>query len=179
MPLPSIDFAAPLIRAATASLQTAMAGQVAAFNAEPANTVELAEPGTYHFGGQDLLAAFAFPQVEIAVVSGLTGAFAIGRREVDHDPRLNVAIWLDGEQGEIPTLYEKTLGLTRCVIECLVPPGAFGPGVEIAQQNGITWRIDVIPFDPTASTPAEGRNFQKWLGSGLIQFQLELVEHFT
>jgi hypothetical protein len=65
------------------------------------------------------------------------------------------------------------------VIECLVPTGAFGAGVELAQDLGVAWRVDVLPYDPTAATPAEGRDFQKWLGSGLVQFRLEPIEHFS
>jgi hypothetical protein len=181
MTLPSMQGDAPLIRAAITRLETYMPGQVTVFNAEDVNTVELTAPATYHFGGQDLLAAFAFPQVEVAVVAGNTGNFAVDRTEVDNDPSLNVAIWVDGADGggDVPTLYETVLGLKRCVIECLVASNVFGPGVQIAQENGISWRADVVPFDATAYTPAEGRKFQKWLGSALIQFKLEDVEHFT
>lgn len=178
MTLPSIAFTPPIVTAAIASMKANMASQVAVFNADPASTVELLEPQTYHRGGQDILSAYPFPQVEVASVAGTLGPFAIGRAEGDHDPRVNVAIWLDGELGEIPDLYDKIQGLTRCVIECLVPNGAFGAGVQIVEAGGISWRTDVVPFDPTSSTPAEGRTFQKWLGSGLLQFQLQLVEHF-
>lgn len=179
--LPTMKGDAPLVRAAIAQLQTYMAGQIGLFNADPANTVELDEPQTYHFGGNDLLTAFAFPQIEVAAVIGDTGLFTINRATVDHNPRVNVSVWQDGADGggDIPTLYEKMLGFKRCVIECLAPNNAFGPGVEIAQVNGVSWRIDVLPHDPTASTPAEGRKFQKWLGSALIQFRLEDVETFT
>jgi hypothetical protein len=181
MALPKIQFVGPIIRAAIAALQTNMPGQVAVFNAEPANTVDLDAPATYHFGGQDLLAAYPFPQIEVAAVTGDTGNWAIGRSEVDHNPRVNVAVWIDGADGggDIPVLYEKAAGYVRCVIECLSPTGAFGAGVELAQEQAIAWRIDPVPFDPTSSTPAQGRDFQKWLGSGLVQFRLEDVEHFT
>src|SRR4051794_36271159 len=99
-PLPSIQFAAPLIRAATKQLQTYMGDQVAAFNAEPANTVEIDVPQTYHFGGQDLLAAFAYPQIEVGAVAGDTGNFAVNRDEVDHDPVVNIAVWIEGDVGD-------------------------------------------------------------------------------
>jgi hypothetical protein len=174
----SIKFAAPLVRAATATLQAEMAAQVAAFNAEPANTVEIEEPATYHFGGQALLNAYAFPQCEVAAVSGKLGNFAIARATADHDLTVNAALWVQGEEGDIPTLYEQTLGLVRCAIECLTPTGAFGPGVELAQDLGVSWRCDVVPYDPTASSPAAGRSFQHWLGSGLIQFRVEPIETF-
>jgi hypothetical protein len=179
MALPTIDFVAPLIRAATATLQRDMPGQVAAFNAEQANTVQIEAPATYHFGAQVLLSAYAFPQCEIAAVAGDTGNFAVGRSEVDHDPRVNVALWVQGDKGDAPELYEQTLGLARCAIECLTPAGAFGPEVEIADGQGIAYRIDGIPFDLTANTPAQGRDFSTWLGSALLQFHLLTVEHFT
>lgn len=179
MALPQIKFVAPIIRAGIAQMQAHMADQVAAFNAEPANQVALVAPATYHFGGNDLLTAFAFPQVEVAAVTGDTGQWAIGHAEVDHNPRVNIALWLEGDQGEIPALYEQTTGLVRCIIECLSPAGAFGPGVQLAEEQAITWRVDVIPNDPTANSPEQGRDFQKWLGSGLIQFRLEDVEQFA
>lgn len=179
MALPTIEFVAPEIRAAILQLQTYMPGQAAAFNADARNSIDIEAPATYHFGGQDLLNAYAFPQVEVAAVTGDTGEFAIGRTRADHDPRVNVAIWLQGSEGDIPHLYEQTVGMVKCVIECLAPVGAFGPGIEISNQGGIVWRIDVLPNDPTATSPNEGRDFQKWLGSGLVQFHLEAVEHFT
>jgi len=180
MALPKIGGEAPIIRAAMAQLQTYMAGQVALFNAEPANAqVQIVAPASYWFGGQVLLSGYAFPQIEVAAVTGDTGAWAIGRSEVDHDPRVNVAIWVQGDIGDAPKLYEQTLGLKRCVIECLAPTGAFGPGVEIAQAGGISWRMDGIPIDPTAASPAQGRDFQLWRGSALVQFHLEDVEHFS
>lgn len=179
MALPSIKFAAPIIRAGITTLEAQMPGQVAAFNAEPANTVELDEPQTYHFGGQDLLVSYAYPQIEVGATSGDTGNWAINRSEVDHDVTMNVAVWIQGEIGDVPDLYERVLGTCRCVIECLSPNNAFGPGIEIRQQKGISWRCDVIPWDPTHNSPAQGRDFQKWMGSGLIVFRLEDVEHFT
>lgn len=175
----SIKFAAPLVRAATATLQAGMPAQVAAFNAEVANLVDIAVPATYHFGGQALLAAYAFPQCEVAAVSGKLGNFTHRQATADHDLMVNVALWVQGDEGDIPTLYEKTLGLVRCAIECLTPDGAFGPGVVLAKDLGISWRCDVVPYDPTASSPAQGRSFQSWLGSGLIQFRVEPVELFT
>lgn len=177
MPLPKIEFIAPEIRAAITQLQTYMPGQVEQLNDE--GYAQIIAPATFHFGGQDMLNAYEFPQIEVAAVAGDTGNFGIARTEVDHDPKMNIAVWQIGDIGDIPTLYEQTLGMIRCVIECMVPPGAFGAEVEIAQEAGISWRADVIPHDPTATTPDKGRDFQKWLGSGLIQFKLEKVEHFT
>jgi hypothetical protein len=175
----SIKFAAPLVRAAIATLQAGMAAQVAAFNAEAANLVDVAVPATYHFGGQALLNAYSFPQCEVAAVTGKLGNFPIRQATADHDMQVNVALWVKGDVGDIPTLYEQTLGLTRCAIECLAQPDAFGPSITLAKDLGISWRCDVIPFDPTAHTPAEGRDFQSWLGSGLMQFRCEPIELFV
>ncbi len=179
--LPKIAFVGPLVRAAIATLSAQMPGQVAAFNAEPANTVVLVAPATFHFGGNDLLSAFAFPQCEVAAVTGDLGNFTIARATADHDVRCNVSLWIDGADGggDIPTLYEQAAGLARCAIECLTPTGAFGVGVEIANDHGVSWRIDVVPFDPTAQTPSSGRNFQRWLGSALLQFRVEPIEAFS
>jgi hypothetical protein len=175
MALPTIDFAGPVIRAAIASLQAGMPGQVAAFNAEPANLAALEAPTVYHFGGQDVLDAFPFPQVEVFTPSGRTGNWAVQRVEVDHDLRLNVVVWTEGDTGEIPDLAEKALGYARCVIECLAPPDACGPRVELAQENAVVWQIDVIPGDPTA----DGREFRRWRAPAFIQLGLETVERFA
>lgn len=177
--LPKIGFVAPVVRAAMAQLQTYMPLQVAQFNAEAGNEVTLDAPQTIHFGGEDLLNAYAYPQIEVGVPAGDFGKWSIDRAAADHDERLNIAIWLEGAEGDIPSLYEQTLGMLRCVIECLAPANACGPGVEIAQQKGVSWRADVVPNDPTAFGPHQGRAFQKWLGSGLIQIRLEDVESFT
>jgi hypothetical protein len=50
-----------------------MAGQIASSTPTRRTLVELDEPQTYHFGGHDLLTAFAFPQIEVAAVTGDTG----------------------------------------------------------------------------------------------------------
>ena len=177
MPLPKIAFVAPLIRAGLATLQASMPEQVALFNAE--GNAQIVTPATMHFGGTDLLSAFEFPQLELAGVAGDSGPFSIDRTEFDHDPRLTCGIWVQGAKGEIPELYEQVLGLVRCAIECLAPRNAFGPGVELSQAGGISYRIDVVPQDLTAAQPSAGRDFQNWLGSGMISFHLETVERLS
>lgn len=168
-----ITFVAPIIRATLATLADGMPAQIAAFNAQPANAVQLTEPQTYVFGAVALMIAEPFPIIECAAVSGDIGNFTVARATGDHDLRLNCAVWTQSTSGDVPLLYEETLGLMRCVIEVLTPTGAFGAGVEIAQDVGISWRSDVVPADLTAQKPADGRPLEGWLGSGLIQFRVE------
>lgn len=176
MPLPSINIGAVEIRAALASLEAGMPDQVAAFNAEAANTVDLEAPQTYKFGIIDAHAAHAFPQVEVAVVEGSFGEWGVERTEADHDPRLNVVIWLQGTTGETSVEYEKALGLIRCAIEVLADKDAFGPDAEIANENGIYWRLsELIPLE----MDDVNREVRKWLVPGFIQFRLESVVRFV
>lgn len=173
MALPTIDFAAPLIRKAITTLQERMPGQVAAFNTEPGQAVQLAAPATYHFGGNDLLSAFEWPQVEVAAVDGRFGALSLGHVEADHSLKLNVVVWLEGDKGEFSELYEQSLGLARCVIESLTPLKSFGDEVYVP-NGGIYWRADAVPYDLTD----DGRDFRRWRTPVLIQFSLELTEAF-
>lgn len=152
-----------------------MAEQVAQFNAELENAVDIEAPQTYHFGGTDLLSAHAWPQVEVAAIEGRTGAESQDRLEKDYDLTINVVVWLEGESGEVPALYEQALGIARCVIECLNVADAFGPSTELAEDGGaIYWRGDVVPPDPTA----ESREFRRWRTPVFVQFRLSLVEKF-
>ncbi|RDI73303.1 hypothetical protein Gocc_2903 [Gaiella occulta] len=171
-----IAFVAPLLRAAIATLKAGLPARIAAFNAQTENTVALAAPdvSAYHFGGNDVLSAAGFPQIEVAAPQGSFGAWTIGRTEVDHDPVVNVVVWQEALHGQIPPAYEAALGYVRCVIEALRSPGAFGGQVEIAQDNGVFWRIDVLPDDMTS----DGREFRKWRVPALITFRLETVEKF-
>lgn len=176
MALPTIDFVAPSIRAALASLQADFPAQVALFNAEAANTVDIEAPQTYKFGIVEPHAAFPFPQVEVAAVEGSFGQWALERVEVDHDPRVNVVIWLQGVTGETDKEYERALGMIRCAIEILSRPDAFGPEVEISNEQGIYWRLsELIPLEMDDVE----REVRKWLVPAFLQFRLEKVEHFT
>lgn len=170
---PAISFAAPFIRAALATLAADMPAQVDQFNLE--GNVQIEAPASYHFGGTDLLVANAWPQIEVSGVEGRLTGFSLGRVDADHDPTCNVAIWMQGDKGDFSELYEQSIGLARCAIECLVPPGAFGPGVQISQTGGVFWRADALPADPTA----DGRSFAKWQTPVFLQFQLETVELFA
>jgi hypothetical protein len=172
--LPPIKFAAPYIRAAIATLEGQMPEQVAQFNEQEENLVEIEAPATYHFGGTDLLSAFPWPQVEVAAIDGRFGAASYNYSERDYDPTINVVVWLEGVSGEIPELYEKALGIARCVIECLRPKDAFGPETELAEDGAIYWRGDVIPADPTD----DNREFRRWRTPVFVQFRLEVVENF-
>ncbi len=171
-----ITFVAPIIRATIASLQAGMPARIAAFNAEPANTVDLEVPldGSYYFGGNDVLSASAFPAVEVAAGQGTFGGWTVGRTEVDHDPIVNVVLWQEAGSGLIPPVYEAALGYARCVIETLRQPNAMGDGVEIAQDAGVFWRIDTLPYDMTD----DQRTFRKWRVPALVMLRLETVEKF-
>lgn len=171
----SILFAAPLIRAALATLQASLPAQITAFNLEAANTVTLVAPAEYVFGAADPLILAAGPIIEVASVQGRTGASGIDRAEFDHDPRVTVCIWHEGDRGELSATYEMSLGLARCVIETLVADGAFGSEVEVAQDGGIEWRTDAIPADPTD----DAREFKKWRCPVLLVFRLETVERLA
>lgn len=170
-----IEFAAPVVRAAIASLQAGMPAQVAQFNAEAENTVDLEAPATYHFGGQDLLSGYAFPQIEVAVVDGQMGPWAVEHVDADHFPTCNVVCWLEGDQGEIPILYEQALGYGRCILECLAQPRAFGGNAQVSERQAVYWRVDTIPADPAA----DGRTFQKWRTPFFARFPLDAVERFA
>lgn len=153
-----------------------MPARVAAFNADVANLVDIEVPATYTFGIVDTHAAFPFPQVEIAAVEGRFGQWGVARVEVDHDPTVNVVIWLQGVTGEIAPVYEQMLGMLKCAIEVLRAPDACGPQVEIANENGLYWRVsEMIPLEMDDSD----RDVKKWLVPGFLQARLEKVEQFA
>ncbi len=167
-----ITFVAPIIRATIASLQANLPARITAFNAE--GNVQLTAPIAYHFGGNDVLSAEGFPQVEVAASQGSFGAWTIGRSEVDHDPIIQVVVWQEALTGEIPPAYEAALGFVRCVLEVLREPNAMGAGVEIAQEQGVFWRVDLLPFEMTDTE----REFRKWRVPALITIRVETVEKF-
>lgn len=177
MAVPSIDFVAPTIRAALASLQAGMSDQVTAFNAEAANLVDLDVPATYKFGIVEPHSAFPFPQIEVAAVEGAFGNAAVQRVEVDHAVDIGVCVWLEGKTGEIEKEYERMLGMARCVIEILSRPEAWGAEVDIADEpNSIRWRMqEIIPHEFDAAN----REVKKWLLPGLVTFALMKNEQFT
>lgn len=180
--LGKITFVAPIIRAAIASLQADLPAAIAAFNAE--GNVQVAVPDAavddqhrygpgYAFGAADPLILTDGPVVEVSSPSGMSDGFGIGRAEWDHNPRLNVCVWHEGDRGQLDTTYEMSLGLARCVIEVLSAPESLGGEVEVPNGTGaLAWRADVIPEDPTV----EGRDFRKWRCPVLLQFALETVE---
>jgi hypothetical protein len=165
-----------IIRAAIAALQAGYPAKVAAFNSDPANLVDIDTPQTFHFGGQDMLVSFPFPQVEVAVIDGSIGPFAQENTDSDHYPQANVVIWLEGKSGEIPTLLEQAYGLGFAAKDILVVPRAFGDGVEIQNRAGaVYWMQDVIPADPTDDELRSGR-FKRWRTPFFLRFQLDLVD---
>jgi hypothetical protein len=169
-----MTFAAPLIRTTITRLQADLDDAIAAFNAQPENTVDLVMPVQFAFGAADPLILVAGPVVEVSVPSGTSGDYDIGNSEFDHDLRLNVCVWHEGDRGELPTTYEMSLGLARCIVEVLTQDAAMGAEVDIAGQNGWRWRADVIPEDPSD----DGREFRKWRVPVLVEFTLETVERF-
>ncbi|HLE98975.1 MAG TPA: hypothetical protein VI540_03685 [Gaiellaceae bacterium] len=170
--MPSITFAAPIIRSAIASLQANLPTQIAAFNAEPENEVTLTAPVAFHFGAADPL--IEFPAIEVAATDGATAQWAIDRSEGDHFPQIAVVIWFEGERGEIGPTYEASLGMARCVLEVLSQTGAFGEAEIPNDAGAVTWRTDVLPADLTE----DGREFSKWRCAVLLVFRLETVERF-
>jgi len=176
MAAPAMHWVAAEIRAALETLEAGMPAQVAAYNADPANEAVLDAPESYHFGVAHPLAAHAFPQVEVAAVEGRFGQWAVERTEADHDPTLNVVIWLQSGSGEAAEVYEQLLGMAKCAIELLRVDGAFGPEVEISNENGIYWRVsEAIPLE----MDDEQREVKVWTVPVFLQFRLEKVERFT
>lgn len=173
--LPQIAFMPPLIDATILSLQTRMPDQVAAFNANPANPLDITVPATYHFGIADEHSLHPFPQIEVAAVEGRFGRWALNHTAADHDPTLNVVIWLQGVTGQIGPVYRELLGLVQCAIEILAQPGAFGGENELASDNGIYWRLsELIPLE----TDDPERQVRTWLVPAFLQCRLEVVEQF-
>lgn len=181
-----IDFGAPIIRAALASLEADFAAHVAAFNAETENLVDLVVPiasvagygsgGGYVFGAEPELVNF--PLVEAAIIAGTMGPFSTGSAGVgdsDHTPRLQITLWQMGETGEVPALYEASLGYARCVIEILSEDGKLGPTAEVA--GGRADAISYQALEPIVANPEqENRQFRKWRVPIVVSFVVEAVE---
>lgn len=169
-----ITFAAPVIRAALATLEARFPTHVAAFNAEAANDVELVAPVAYAFGALDPMTDY--PVVEASLLGGQLGPFDVHTVEADSSPTLNLVIWLMGTTGEVPTLYEQALGYARCAIEILVEADAFGPDYGIANEQGaIDWRIlGVLPAEPAD----KDRTIERWRIPVSVQVKLDGVERW-
>lgn len=188
-----LEWVAPIIRTALATLEDKLPDQIAAYNAESENLIDLVVPaasftgyvsgGGYVFGADDPLGVNGFPVIEAAITSGSGGPASVGLggegSEFDHLPTLNVVVWHEGDRGELPTTYEMSLGLARCVMECLLPNGALGGNVSptIDAQSGrlaFNWRSEAIPADPTD----DNREFRKWRVPVFIQLGLEHIDQF-
>lgn len=169
-----ITFVAPMIRAAMASLEAELPAHVAAFNAEGASAVDLETPAEYVFGAND--PKTAYPSVEVFVLEGTLGPFSLGQAgvgEADHDPQLVVTVWIMGDDGEVPRLYEQALGYARVVIEVISEDGKLGPDAEVsAGEDAIAYRV--MPGELVE----EERNLRRWRVPVVIRFRLEAVERW-
>lgn len=172
-----ITFGAPIIRAAIASLQADFAAHVAAFNAEVANEVDLETPAAYVFGATDVMDAY--PTVEVAILDGTLGPFALGEAGVgdsDHTPWLQVLVWIQGSDGEAPHVYESLLGYARVAIEILCETGKLGVEAEV---SGGAESIRYSILDAVVDAPASPeREVRKWKVGVAVAFRVEAVERW-
>lgn len=163
----------PLIRATATLLQGSLAAKIAAFNAEPANQVDLTvvANANYYPGGTDV---GVYPRIELHVPRAALGRASIGNDERDLDQRLVIVIWDEATTGEIPELYEKLAGYVRCILEVILQEDVLGDGVEIADQaDAVVVEYSVLPDAPTD----ESRTIEKWRGAALVVLELEDVAH--
>jgi hypothetical protein len=170
----------PTITAAIASLKnptTGLPAKITEFNAEGGHGVTLTAPVdvAYYPGGNDLIGVDGFPAVEVYISTGEIGrsdagenGFAVNRVEANVDDDPVVVLWMEGEKGEIPELYEQIVGLGMCALSVLLPTGAFGPGVEVTSAR---YAYSIVPDDPTA----ENREFQKWRTACVLTFHTQDV----
>jgi hypothetical protein len=175
--MPSIAFLEPIIDAAINSLQAELPAAIVAYNAEAGHVGALAlvEPEEYVFGATDAMTVF--PLVEVNVSEGTMGPFSLGDAGVgdaDHDPRLNVVVWLQGTTGEVPDVYRNALGYARLVVEILCEDGRLGATAEVSgtRDDAIRYRFDVIPADPADVD----REIRKWKVPAFVSFAVEAVE---
>lgn len=164
------DFA-PFIRSAIASLKAGLPAAIATYNGEAENTYDLDVPDVadFWFGGNDALTVF--PAVEVSVPTGTESNFAIGQEDADASPHLVVAIWIEGETGDVPEIYEKALGYGRVAGEVLTKPDAFGPQVVIKEGSEVRFTFPTVPVGPSYN--AEARRFDKWRTAAVIEVDLD------
>jgi hypothetical protein len=138
--------AAPLIRAAIASLQTGMPDRISVFNTEPENEVELVpiDGDAYFFGGKPDSDP-RYPCIEVAITAIPMRGFSVGQVDFDVRPVGMVAAWAQGPPGDTPAIYETVLGYGRCILEVLLQPDAWGASVTIDPEEGA--RSDYASFD--------------------------------
>lgn len=171
---------APLIRSAIATMKANLAARIAIYNAEAANLHDLIVPATaasdaqpnadgdYWFGGND--AHFRFPAIEVAIPGpAVLSNPDLYQNAYDLAATVMVAVWLEGETGEIPELYEKALGYGRCVMEVLTEPDAFGGSVGVRRITA------TFPTIPQGAMNPETRSFDKWRTLAVLEFELDEI----
>lgn len=157
----------PVIRAAIASLKADMPAKIAVYNADPANQHDLTviADEAFYFGGEE--PKTLFPMVEVAIPGAQLTNFPQGQLHADMDDDFTVAVWLEGESGEISDLYERSLGYAEIVIDVLMKPGAFGEHLALERDRGVRARFPMIPqgeIDP------DSRTFRRWRSLALLEF---------
>lgn len=181
---------APILRAALASLEADWAQQIALYNAEAANRIDLDQPaasiqpgfqtgGGFVFGAAPVMDSY--PTVEVNALEGTFGPFSTGdpaeSGDFDSTPRLNVVVWLQGVTGEVPDLYESALGYVRVVTEILCQKDALGVSAEVSgtRDDAVAWNVDVIPSGPADVE----REFRIWKLPIQLSFAIEAVEEWV
>lgn len=147
-----------------------MPGQVAAFNNDLANTVEIDPPQQYAFGATHPKSAALFPLVEVAIRDWTMDIIDIGGG-MDVAPEVIVICWQQGPEVDLEALYEASMGLAKCALEVLLADNAFGPTVgRLDGRDGarIAGSARALPAD----LAADGRSFTKWNVPTELRFTL-------
>lgn len=179
-----LTFVSPIVNDTIATLQANLPAQITAFNATPGAPVQLPTTIVYVPWAQDPLGTEGFPVIEAACDQGTSGAFDIDNDHPEwaHAAILKVTVWHEGDRGEVASTCEISVGLAKCVLECLLPYGAMGAGVQIADPRdpdgggrGIFWQLRGLPAD----LAADGRDFKKWRVPVTLQFHLITIERLA
>lgn len=161
---------APIIRSTIASLQTGMAAQIAAFNNDSANSVQLDAPATYLFGITDVRSAVQMPLVEVVIRDWTMDIVDIGLN-MDVDPELIVICWQEGASGDVPEAYEASMGLSKCALEVLMQDNAFGPTVGRLDSRDGARTVGACRMFP-ADLSSDRRTVTKWHVGTELRFTL-------
>lgn len=173
----AIKHVMPVLRAAETTLQNLLPGLIAAYNAEPATTVQLDVPDAarYFIPAEDPLGGGGgFPVIELFIGSGGLGPFDINVSKADVNDRAVVCLWHERDRGELGELYETITGYGRVLLEALLQDDAFGVDVEIANEtDAVTYDYSIIPESFTNENDRD--SFQKWRTPVVCTFKLEDV----